>query len=68
MKIGESLVAIFLLFISVVSVAQASTTNEKTSGPTHHRSLNSHVAIADTAEMPDEHREESLHKKLQVTD
>ncbi|MEN5016059.1 hypothetical protein ABEH87_06815 [Erwinia sp. Eh17-17] len=68
MKISETLVAVFFLLISAVALAQGSQPANPLASTLHHRNLNPHGTIADTAEMPDERRDDPFHKKHHVTD
>ena len=68
MKISAPFVAGFFLLVSATAIAQGGDFKTASATVMHHKLLNTHVSVVDTAEMPDERREEPFHKKHHVSD
>jgi len=67
MKVNEKIITLFFLLLAMASVAQGQEATLAEHSLIHHRSFNSHSGLADTAENPDEHREESFARKHHLT-
>ncbi|AUG98800.1 hypothetical protein PCO86_22175 [Pectobacteriaceae bacterium CE70] len=61
MKISETITAVFFLFISIGAMAAVPTSHAMVGESRNHNGFKSHFNIADTAEMPDERRDDPWH-------
>lgn len=67
MKVNEKIIALFFLLLAITSVAQGQEATVADNSLIHQRNLHTHSGIVDTAENPDEHREESFARRHHLT-